>query len=424
MTLTWYDFVVFGVLIYTTLRGAQRGLVSQLAWIVALVLCFGFAEGLSLQLAPKVREIAPSVQSPLDRWISMLILYLGFSFASFGAARVLRGWIEKAKFEEYDRHLGGLFGFVRGIVLALVATFFIITLSESGRETVLASKSGYGAAVIMDNLDPVMPKELASILEPYVRRLDPTHSHEGELNEGETLDPFEKGKDLLFGSGDPQGATGTESETRPGNDLWDLLRGGDGNTDPVSHPANGNPGETVSLRDFVRSLPESMSRELKNAAVNKFRNATPEQQNELLKQVRSALPENVGGIVDRFNRFREDWNRAGEPDPSTNGEPPKVADRDKILDAIAALRSSRPEVQSDFRTQVNQRLTGVPAQVATAVLVDWQADLTLSGTDPDPETSAQTRFDQRIYRQLTKARVPIDRLSQSLQDRMRNVARQ
>ena len=73
---------------------------------------------------------------------------------------------------------------------------------------------------------------------------------------------------------------------------------------------------------------------------------------------------------------------------------------------------------------MNQRLTGVPAQVATAVLVDWQADLTLSGTDPDPETSAQTRFDQRIYRQLGKARVPIERLSQSLQDRMRNVARQ
>ncbi len=423
MTLTWYDFVVIGVLIYTTLRGAQRGLVSQLAWIVALVLCFGFAEGLSLQLAPRIREVAPSVTPPLDRWIAMLVLYLGFSFASFGAARVLKGWIEKAKFEDYDRHLGGVFGFVRGIVLSLVATFFIITLSESGRETVLASKSGYGAAVVMNTLEPVMPKELASILEPYINRLDPDHDN-GELNEGDTLDPFERGKDLLFGNGDPQGATGNESETKPGNDLWDLLRGGDGNPDPASQPADGNPGETVSLRDFIRSLPESMSRELKDAAVNKFRNATPEQQNEFLKQVRSALPENVGGIVDRFNRFREDWNRTAEPDPPTNGEPPKVADRDKILDIIAGLRSSRPEVQSNFRTQVNQRLTGVPAQVATAVLVDWQADLTLSGPDPDPGTSAQTRFDQRLYRQLTKARVPIERLSQSLQDRMRNVARQ
>ena len=424
MTLTWYDFVVIGVLIYTTLRGAQRGLVSQLAWIVALVLCFGFAEGLSLQLAPKVSQTVPSIKPPLDRWVSMLILYLGFSFLSFGAARVLKGWIEKAKFEEYDRHLGGLFGLVRGVVLSLVVTFFIITLSESGRETVLSSKSGYGAAIIMDTLAPVMPKELASILEPYVRRLDPANGDGGELNEGDTLSPLEEGKDLLFGNGEPQGATGGGTNAAPGNDLWDLLRGGDGNPGDSAQPNNGTPGESVSLRDFVRSLPEEMSRKMKESAVEQFRNATPEQRDQLMNQVRSALPENVGGILDKFNQFREDWNRAGETTQPREAEPPKVAARDSILDAIAKLRSNREDVQSSFRNQVNERLTGVPAEVATSVLSDWQADLTLAGPDPDPQTDAKTRFDERIYRQLVKARVPVNRLSQALQERMRNVARQ
>ncbi len=427
MTLTWYDFVVIAVLVYTAFRGAQKGLVSQLAWIVALVLCFAFAEGLSLKLAPKIQEIAPTVQSPLDRWIAMLILYMGFSFGSFGIARVLRGWIEKAKFVEYDRHLGGLFGFVKGVVMCLVGTFFLITLSEKARETVLSSQSGYAAAVVMNTLEPVMPKELAEVLAPYMQRLDPSHSPEGELNEGGPLDPF-GANDILFGnSGGNEGSNSGLGEPgdlgSPGGGLWDRITGGGSTTPDPGLPSTGGgggvPAENVSLNDFIRSLPASMSREVKDSAVESFRQATPEQREQLTKQIQSVLPENVGGVLNQFNRFRERWNN----DVQGGGGQP-VVNRDSILNSISQLFSDRADKQTSFRQQVNQRLTGVPAQVATSVLADWQADLNGAENDPDPVTNFQTKLDERIYRQLVRARVRMDQLSQGLQDRMRNQARQ
>ena len=70
---------------------------------------------ISLALAPLI-----TVKPPLNRWIAMFILYIGFSLISFGVARQLRDWIEKAQFVEYDRHLGALLGLVKGIVICLL----------------------------------------------------------------------------------------------------------------------------------------------------------------------------------------------------------------------------------------------------------------------------------------------------------------
>lgn len=427
MTLTVFDFVVIAVLLYCTFRGLQRGFVWQLAWIVALVLCFGFAETLSVQLAPKIQQFAPQAQPPLDRWIAMLVLYMGFSFVSFGAARVLRGWIEKAKFVEYDRHLGGIFGFVKGVLICLMATFFLITLSERARETVLNSKSGYAAAVVMDKLQPVLPQELSKILHPYVERLDPNHNPDADLNSGQT-EPFNGATDLLFGNnGDAaNGSTGVAEPGRlpgieGGGGLWDRLSG-NGSSDTGAVAGGNTNVEQVSLDDFARNLPTGMSREVRDQALNAFRNATPEQRDQIFNQVKSSMPGEVAGVLDQFRGLQQRWNDFNNQPPATGT--PTAGSRDTLLDMIVRARSDREDVRSDFRQQVNQRLTGVPGNVATAVLQDWKADLGLDKTDPDPSTNYHTLMDVRIYRQLSRAGVPIERLSQSLQNRMRSVARQ
>lgn len=163
----YYDLLVLGILGYSVVRGARKGFIWQLASIAALVLCFVFAERVSVVLAPYIE-----VGAPLDRWIAMLLLYIVFSFIAFAMARVLRGWIERARFVEYDRHLGALFGFLTGVTICLVLTFFVVTLSEKARGHVLGSYSGSVAALAMDRLHPVMPEELHEILEPYIHRLD------------------------------------------------------------------------------------------------------------------------------------------------------------------------------------------------------------------------------------------------------------
>lgn len=57
---SWYDFVVLAILFYTAWQGAQRGLLTQLAWIAALVLCFKFADKLAPAIDHAIRSTARS----------------------------------------------------------------------------------------------------------------------------------------------------------------------------------------------------------------------------------------------------------------------------------------------------------------------------------------------------------------------------
>ena len=163
----WYDLLTLGILMYAMFRGAMKGIVWQLATIAALLMCFFFSGSLSAVVAPFIR-----VEPPLNQWIAMFILYLGFSFVSFGVARVAHEMIESMRIEALDRHLGAILGLVKGGMFSLFLTFFLVTLSHSARESIINSESGYVAAVVIDRLDPVIPGDLHALLEPYIRRLD------------------------------------------------------------------------------------------------------------------------------------------------------------------------------------------------------------------------------------------------------------
>ncbi|MCP4510207.1 MAG: hypothetical protein GY826_27860 [Fuerstiella sp.] len=61
---------------------------------------------------------------------------------------------------------------------------------------------------------------------------------------------------------------------------------------------------------------------------------------------------------------------------------------------------------------------GIPPDVQQAVVEDWSADLRMEANDPDPQTTVSTRLDERIVRQLEKARVSWNSLSFDLQQRL------
>jgi uncharacterized membrane protein required for colicin V production len=186
----WYDLLTLGILMYAMFRGAMKGIVWQLATIAALAMCFFFSGSMSSVLAPFIR-----VEPPLNGWIAMLVLYLGFSFVCFGIARVLHEAIEKMRIEALDRHLGALLGLVKGAMFSLFLTFFLVTLSHSARASIINSESGYVAAVVIDRLDPVIPGDLHALLEPYLRRLDAPeiereHREEEYARRHDGTDPF------------------------------------------------------------------------------------------------------------------------------------------------------------------------------------------------------------------------------------------
>jgi membrane protein required for colicin V production len=289
----WYDLVILAILAWATIRGAVKGFVWQLATIAAIVLCFAFSETVSLAVAPYI-----GVKPPLNRWVSMFVLYVVCSFAAFAAARKLRGWLEKARFVEYDRHLGAIFGFLKGTVFCLVLTFFVVTLSEEAKSHVLASRSGHVSAIVMDRLHPVMPAELRDVLEPYIHQLDQPgqdlHAHEVGSHAAAGEDqPNEHPHDHShpFGN-EPAPATGVDHLTAP--------VGGD----PFAGNGTGT-GTVVERRQLLQEIAKLFS-------------DYPDAQSAIVEEVDLAL----AGIPDHVHlAVLKDWHAdlmaADDPDPET-----------------------------------------------------------------------------------------------------------
>ena len=65
----------------------------------------------------------------------------------------------------------------QGVLWCTVITFFAVTLSESARQSVLHSRSGYYTALLIQHARPILPDDVRNLLGRYIdeldRRLDP-----------------------------------------------------------------------------------------------------------------------------------------------------------------------------------------------------------------------------------------------------------
>jgi membrane protein required for colicin V production len=162
-----YDIVMIVVLAGTALLGALRGMVSQLASLASLVLSYFLALRFSAQLAPLFHT-----EAPWNRFLAMLVIYIGTSLAVWFVSRTLSGFIDRLRLQEFDRQLGLLFGAAKGVLLCVIITFFAVTLSDTARDHVLKSRSGYFIAELLERSHSVMPEELHDVLKPYMDRLE------------------------------------------------------------------------------------------------------------------------------------------------------------------------------------------------------------------------------------------------------------
>lgn len=362
----WYDVCMLAILAYTTIRGATKGMAWQVAAIAALVLCFLFATPLSLVVAPMIR-----LEPPLNRWVAMLGIYLAFSFACFAAARMLRSWLEALKFEEYDRHLGALFGFIKGATICLVITFFSVCLSETARAHILQTRTGRISGQVLDQLAVVMPAELDKVLAPYLRR-------------------FDDGSMLAIDAGQGEGGR---------DPLPDLAGRGDALDD-----FRGNRRPTEAGNDDESPLGRVL-----DAAVDRIEDRIKERVHDVVEDVL-----NPGQPEDG----RKPVSPSSPPhsDPSADDEPLAP-----LITGISHLLSNKPDRQAEHQSEVEALLRGVPAGAAAAALRDWKADL-LGAADPDPNTDLTTPFDYRLVRQLNAARIPLESLPRPIRERLENAS--
>lgn len=469
--MVWYDFVILAILLYTAWSGAARGLISQLAWIAAIVLCFKFADKLSPSIEPAI-----SVESPeLKHWIAMFILYIGFSLASFMAARVLNSWLTKAKLKDFDRHLGALFGLLKGMILSLVLTFFAVTLSTSLKETVMSSHTGMFACYALDRIEPLTPQYFPEFLQEWLSRArEEIHDdlgHEvhdifgGGSSDAEAANSETPGGDAVpwdfgtaAGTDSPGGVFGNagESGSSPNTaivtfqqvlsslprDLRDQLGGQlkqkwDLSTTSEKQSLAQSLKESASyripdvlesflgarraapvadsgtLQQLLRAIPAEHQARFGRQLEQQWAVATSQQKQELVRTLEQSFNYKIPDVISDFlAKTSESRNNTYGGQGGRSSDAPTTAD---LLNRIGDIYRDRDTIV--YRT--TQHLRGVPQTVQDAVIEDWYADLTSAVIDPDRTTTRETRLDDRILQQLSKAGIRIDRLDNQLQQRLR-----
>ncbi len=371
-----FDGIILFVLLIALFRGAAKGFVWQLATIAAIVLCFVFAGELSKKVAPVIENFG--AKPPLDQWLAMLALYVGFSFLSFGVARSIGRWLEKVKLKEYDKHLGAIFGLIKGVVFCLILIFFLSNFSTSARAMIKKSYSGKAAATVMDSLHPLMSEGLSKALHD-IGNID-------ELNQpGLNLKNHDKNPDGEYEKGNNAPADSDD-------------------------PFNDEQEEGYSfLENFVRSLPSIEGSSIQKNVLRILRNSSPQEREQMMESLRRG----VKGA---------DFIRSQTSDPfdstsakQTDTLPASNVDRKDLLEKIAELQSNSASRQQQIIANANRALKGVPRNIADKAVEDWYADLYGSEFDPDSRTDFSTPIDERIFRQAKAAKVPLSSLPEKYQ---------
>ncbi len=164
-----YDILMIAVLAGTTLWGAFKGAAWQLAALAALIVSYFASYYLSDSLTSTGLF---GDTAPWNRFAAMLTIYIITGIIIWMGFRVIAETIERIKLRDFDRQLGALFGLLKGIIFCLLITFFVVTLLPGSQEQVINTRSGRYIARLLHSADTIMPPELHTLLEPYIKRFE------------------------------------------------------------------------------------------------------------------------------------------------------------------------------------------------------------------------------------------------------------
>ena len=152
--MNWIDGISIIAIVVFAIRGAMRGAIWQLAAVATVAL----AIAVTSQLAPVVQDQLPEAIEPQYRpWVAMGAIYLGLSFVVFLGARILRGWFEKARFVEFDRHWGAIIGAVKGVLIVLAVAVLVAVFIPTTRSLLRESRTGIVAKFCAQTVAPMLP---------------------------------------------------------------------------------------------------------------------------------------------------------------------------------------------------------------------------------------------------------------------------
>jgi membrane protein required for colicin V production len=170
-----YDLLMLAVLGAATLFGFWKGLAWQVASLASLVVSYFVALRFADRVAPMVSQ-----EAPFNKFVAMLIIYAASSLAIWMIFRLVAGFIDQVKLKEFDRQMGALVGFAKGMLFCIAITFFAVSLlGQEKRDQIIASRSGRYIVQVLDQADTVAPPEIKKVIGPLIdkvnQRLDPNY---------------------------------------------------------------------------------------------------------------------------------------------------------------------------------------------------------------------------------------------------------
>jgi membrane protein required for colicin V production len=175
-----YDALMILVLVVATVFGFWKGMAWQLASLASLIASYFISLKFSSQLAPYFGQ-----QAPLNRFSAQLAIYIFSSFVIWMMFRLVSGAIDKVKLQSFDKQLGAIFGFAKGVLLCVAVTFFAVTLAPQPQgQAIVSSQSGRYIVALLNKADSVCPPELHQVVGPYLdtieQRLNPNFQPHGQ----------------------------------------------------------------------------------------------------------------------------------------------------------------------------------------------------------------------------------------------------
>ena len=156
------DWVFAGVLLFSMLLGAWRGLVYEVLSVLGWAVSFYAAQW----FAPMVASLLP-LQSATDavRYAAAFVLvFIAAIFAAGLLAFLLKKLVEAMGLRPVDRTMGAAFGLVRGLILLLAAAVVMDMTALKDSDWWQASKGAPLLTATLKGLKPVLPEKFANYL--------------------------------------------------------------------------------------------------------------------------------------------------------------------------------------------------------------------------------------------------------------------
>ncbi|MDR1963405.1 MAG: CvpA family protein [Planctomycetaceae bacterium] len=209
-----FDLVIFAILIALAFRGWMTGMVSQIVSVGSFVVSWVVASRFAFLIAPSI-----PAEEPWNKIGAMIVLFV----MTLVAVRFTHSYLEKKikdwHLAKWNRYLGGILGFVKGLLLCMVLTFFGVMLSEATREIVFKSKSGNHLAQLIAKTGTFIPSDSCELLH---QQLELFNAKMSGLEISTDISPEEK----LFQKMSALIPSGLETQEKTENNLDNLISQG------------------------------------------------------------------------------------------------------------------------------------------------------------------------------------------------------